>query len=77
MFMAILDVQIVATSVTDDPVRELAISPDAMSWIQTAYLIAGGDCDLRTGLFTRVLTLWGLFMRWQQSRWFHAVASVG
>jgi len=39
MFMAILDIQVVATSL---PIIQaaLAISPDAMSRIQTAYLIA-------------------------------------
>ncbi len=40
---------------------ELAISPDAMSWIQTAYLIAEVIAIPLTGLFTRVLTLRWLF----------------
>ena len=39
MFMAILDIQVVATSLPTIQ-DALAISPDAMSWIQTAYLIA-------------------------------------
>ncbi|TMK46040.1 MAG: multidrug efflux MFS transporter, partial [Alphaproteobacteria bacterium] len=39
MFMAILDIQVVATSLPTIQ-RALAISPDTMSWIQTAYLIA-------------------------------------
>jgi DHA2 family multidrug resistance protein len=39
MFMAILDIQVVATSLPTIQ-HALAISPDAMSWIQTAYLIA-------------------------------------
>ena len=39
MFMAILDIQIVATSLPTIQ-RALAIAPDQMSWIQTAYLIA-------------------------------------
>jgi DHA2 family multidrug resistance protein len=60
MFMAILDVQVVATSLPTIQ-RELAISPDAMSWIQTAYLIAEVIAIPLTGLFTRVLTLRGLF----------------
>jgi len=39
MFMAILDIQVVATSLP--AIQDaLAISRDAMSWIQTAYLIA-------------------------------------
>jgi DHA2 family multidrug resistance protein len=60
MFMAILDVQVVATSLPTIQ-RELAISPDAMSWIQTAYLIAEVIAIPLTGLLTRVLTLRGLF----------------
>lgn len=59
MFMAILDVQVVATSLPTIQ-HELAISPDAMSWIQTAYLIAEVVAIPLTGLFTRVLTLRGL-----------------
>ena len=39
MFMAILDIQVVATSLPAIQ-HALGISPDAMSWIQTAYLIA-------------------------------------
>ena len=39
MFMAILDIQVVATSLPTIQ-DALAISRDAMSWIQTAYLIA-------------------------------------
>ena len=39
MFMAILDIQVVATSLPAIQAA-LAIAPDQMSWIQTAYLIA-------------------------------------
>ena len=39
MFMAILDIQVVATSLPTIQ-DALEISRDAMSWIQTAYLIA-------------------------------------
>lgn len=60
MFMAILDVQVVATSLPTIQ-HELAISPDAMSWIQTDYLIAEVVAIPLTGLFTRMLTLRGLF----------------
>src|SRR5204863_7291574 len=61
MFMAILDIQVVATSLP--AIRSaLAISPDAMSWIQTAYLIAEVIAIALTGLFTRVLTLRWLFV---------------
>src|SRR5256886_8609182 len=56
MFMAICDVQVVATSLPAIQ-QAVAISPDAMSWIQTAYLIAEVVAIPLTGLFTRVLTL--------------------
>src|SRR6201987_5027144 len=60
MFMAILDIQVVATSLP--AIRSaFEISPDAMSWIQTAYLIAEVIAIPLTGLFTRVLTLRWLF----------------
>ena len=39
MFMAILDIQIVATSLPTIQ-DALAISPEMMSWIQTSYFIA-------------------------------------
>jgi MFS transporter, DHA2 family, multidrug resistance protein len=60
MFMAILDIQVVATSLPTIQ-HALAVSPDAMSWIQTAYLIAEVIAIPLTGLFTRVLTLRWLF----------------
>jgi DHA2 family multidrug resistance protein len=54
MFMAILDIQVVATSLP--AIRDaFGISADAMSWIQTAYLIAEVIAIPLTGLFTRVL----------------------
>ena len=56
MFMAILDIQVVATSLPTIQ-DALAISPDAMSWIQTAYLIAEVIAIPLTGWLTRVLTL--------------------
>jgi len=60
MFMAILDIQVVATSLP--AIQEaLGISRDAMSWIQTAYLIAEVIAIPLTGLFTRVFTLCWLF----------------
>ena len=61
MFMAILDIQVVATSLPTIQ-HALAISPDAMSWIQTAYLIAEVIAIPITGWFTRVLTLRWLFV---------------
>ena len=56
MFMAILDIQVVATSLPTIQ-NALGISPDAMSWIQTAYLIAEIISIPLTGFLTRVLTL--------------------
>jgi len=60
MFMAILDVQVVATSLPTIQ-RALAVSPATMSWIQTAYLIAEVIAIPLTGLFTRALSLRWLF----------------
>jgi DHA2 family multidrug resistance protein len=61
MFMAILDIQVVATSLP--AIQDaLGISKDAMSWIQTAYLIAEVIAIPLTGLFTRVMTLRWLFV---------------
>src|SRR3954447_5359589 len=61
MFMAILDIQVVATSLPTIQ-DALKISPDAMSWIQTAYLIAEIVAIPLTGWLTRVLTLRWLFV---------------
>ncbi|MBV9559187.1 MAG: DHA2 family efflux MFS transporter permease subunit [Bradyrhizobium sp.] len=61
MFMAILDIQVVATSLPTIQ-QALQISPDEMSWIQTAYLIAEVIAIPLTGLLTRVLTLRWLFV---------------
>src|ERR1700704_7124169 len=61
MFMAILDIQVVAASLPTIQ-HALAISPDAISWIQTAYLIAEIIAIPLTGWLTRVLTLRWLFV---------------
>ena len=59
--MAILDIQVVATSLP--AIQDaLSISRDAMSWIQTAYLIAEIIAIPLTGWLTRVLTLRWLFV---------------
>jgi MFS transporter, DHA2 family, multidrug resistance protein len=60
MFMAILDVQIVATSLPTIQ-GALAISPESMSWIQTSYLIAEAITIPLTGFLTRALSLRGFF----------------
>ncbi len=61
MFMAILDVQVVATSL---PAMQsaLGIPPDQMSWVQTAYLIAEVIAIALTGFLTRLLGMRRLFV---------------
>ncbi|MGV8987188.1 MAG: DHA2 family efflux MFS transporter permease subunit [Cypionkella sp.] len=58
MFMAILDVQIVATSLPNIQAA-LQIAPEQMSWVQTAYLIAEVIAIPLTGMLMRIMT-----MRW-------------
>src|ERR1700733_9952657 len=60
MFMAILDIQVVATSLPAIQ-QALSISREAMSWIQTAYLIAEIIAIPLTGWLPRALTLRWLF----------------
>lgn len=61
MFMAILDIQVVATSL---PTIQAAIGvgPDQMSWVQTAYLIAEVIAIPLTGLLTRLFTMRWMFV---------------
>ena len=66
MFMAILDIQVVASSLTNMQAA-LHISPDRMSWIQTGYLIAEVIAIPLTGWLTRALSL----------RWMFATATLG
>jgi DHA2 family multidrug resistance protein len=61
MFMAILDIQVVATSLPTIQ-RALAVAPDQMSWIQTAYLTAEVIAIPLTGVLTRLLGMRGLFI---------------
>ncbi|MDZ4841737.1 MAG: DHA2 family efflux MFS transporter permease subunit [Hyphomicrobium aestuarii] len=61
MFMAILDIQIVATSLPDIQ-SALGIAPSQMSWVQTSYLIAEVIAIPLTGLLTRALSLRWLFV---------------
>ena len=60
MFMAILDIQIVATSLPEIQAA-LGMKKEEMSWVQTAYLIAEVVAIPLTGLLTRALTLRWLF----------------
>jgi MFS transporter, DHA2 family, multidrug resistance protein len=61
MFMAILDIQVVVTSlsVIDE---KLDIGADRMSWIQTGYIITEVIAIAVTGLMIRVLSLRWLFV---------------
>ena len=61
MFMAVLDVQVVATSLPTIQ-KALNIAQDQMSWIQTAYLIAEIISIPLTGFLTRVFTMRWLFI---------------
>ena len=61
MFMAILDVQVVATSLPTIQ-HALNIAQDQMSWVQTAYLIAEIIAIPLTGFLTRMLTMRWLFV---------------
>ena len=61
MFMGVLDIQIVVTSLPEIS-EALSIEPDRMSWVQTAYLIAEVIAIPLTGLLTRVLSLRWLFV---------------
>ena len=61
MFMAILDIQVVSTSLPTIQFA-LAIPPDQMSWVQTAYLVAEVIAIPLTGFFTRLLSMRWLFV---------------
>ena len=61
MFMAILDVQVVATSLPTIQAA-LAVPAEQMSWIQTAYLTAEVIAIPLTGFLTRWLSMRWLFV---------------
>lgn len=61
MFMAILDIQIVATSLPTIQ-QALGIGPDKMSWVQTAYLTAEIVSIPLTGYLTRLMGMRLLFV---------------
>ncbi len=61
MFMAILDIQVVASSLTTVQ-HALNIPDNKISWIQTAYLIAEVIAIPLTGMLTRALSLRWLFV---------------
>jgi len=66
MFMAILDIQVVASSLPNLG-NALAIPQDRLSWIQTCYLISEIIAIPLTGFLTRVFTV----------RWLFAGATLG
>jgi DHA2 family multidrug resistance protein len=61
MFMAILDIQIVASSLPEIQTA-LAIPLDQLSWVQTAYLIAEVIAIPLTTQLTRLFSLRGLYV---------------
>ena len=61
MFMAVLDIQVVATSLPEIQ-GALAIEREQMSWVQTTYLIAEVVAISLTAFLTRVLSMRGLFV---------------
>ena len=66
MFLAILDIQVVASSLTNIG-ASLNIADASLGWIQTGYLTAEVIAIPLTGLLTRAFTL----------RWMFVVATVG
>ena len=66
MFMAILDIQVVASSLTNIE-ASLHVPADKLSWIQTGYLIAEVIAIPLTGWLTHALSL----------RWLYAGATFG
>ncbi len=60
MFMAILDIQVVVTSLKTIE-EALHIGPELMSWVQTTYIIAEVIAIPATALLTRVLSMRYLF----------------
>ena len=61
MFMAVLDIQIVASSLPEIQAA-IRIPSHELSWVQTAYLIAEVIAIPLTGWLTRLMTLRGMFV---------------
>ena len=61
VFMAILDIQIVASSLPEIQAG-LGIALNQLSWVQTAYLIAEIVAIPLTGWLTRILSTRGAFL---------------
>ncbi len=73
MFMAILDIQVVAASLPD-MATALNIPQDKLSWIQTSYLIAEIIAIPLTGFLTRAMSVRWLFAG---STMAFTIASIG
>src|SRR6195952_2765190 len=61
MFMAILDIQIVSASLAEIQAG-VSASADEISWVHTAYLIAGVIMIPRSGTLSRVLSTRWMFV---------------
>ena len=66
MFMAILDIQIVSSSLSQIQAG-LSAAPDEVSWVQTSYLIAEVIMIPLSGMLSRVLS----------TRWMFAISAAG
>ena len=66
MFLAILDIQIVASSL-ENIQAGLSASPDEIGWVQTSYLIAE----------VVMIPLSGFLSRLMSTRWLFVVSAVG
>src|SRR5882724_8966464 len=66
MFMAILDIQVVASSLTNIQ-SALHVPADQLSWIQTGYLMAEVVAIPLTGWLTHAISL----------RWMFSAATIG
>ena len=60
LFMAVLDVQVVASALTTIG-PALGVAPERLGWIQTAYLVAEVIAIPLTGVLTRAFTLRWMF----------------
>ena len=61
MSLAVLDIQIVASSFTTIQ-ASFHVTPERLSWIQTAYLMAEVIAIPLTGVLTRMLSMRWLFV---------------
>ncbi len=67
MFLAILDIQIVASSLENIQVTGLSASPDEIGWVQTSYLIAEVVMIPLSGFLSRLIS----------TRWLFVASAIG